>query len=396
MDKTLGGLFDIKTAEFSGTFGLSNQYKVNAALNFTLANNPYNMVAELDFNNLLQSAGKIAKDILGGTLIKAGYSQTFGSQLKQPISNVPLTAAAKNLATDNNNVAVVNAITTAPSMNISVAVSGPEYYKNKFFRIENLWQAGQRINTDKGLASTVMFDGAWSARWMIIQVPSTNYYRIQNRWTGGFLNIENGSLVCTDIQKNAWSAHWELKKIGTNLFWIENRWKPGQRIHVEYGKLECSAIQDGANSAMWYIREAVPEQGEITFKFARFENISAGNARINIEKGPVTASIIGDGAWSAMWFVRPVLGATNYYILESKSKPGQRLHSDNGWLTTRDVPDESLSAQWLIVQVPGTNYFTLESRVKPSHRLHMSQGQLKCSNVPINSPNALWSFNLVD
>ncbi|MEO7983592.1 MAG: hypothetical protein ABI688_05895, partial [Bacteroidota bacterium] len=396
MDKALGGLFDIKTAEFAGTFGLSNQYKVNAAMNFTLANNPYNMVVELDFNNLLASAGKIAQDIVGGTLIKPGYAPTFGTQLKQPVSNIQLVSAAKNLGADNNTFAVVTPVTTAPSMNITVTPDKPAYWVNKFFRIENLWQAGQRINTEKGLASTVMADGAWSARWSFLPVPGTNYYWIVNRWTGGKLNIEKGELTCEGISNDAWSGQWILKNIGDKLFWIENRWKPGQRIHVEHGKLECGAIQDGANSAMWYIREATPENGEITYKYARFENISFGNARINVEKGPVTASSVPDNAWSAMWFVKPVLGATNYYWLENKWKEGQRLHFDNGLISIRSVPDESLSAQWLMVKVPGTNYFTLESRIRPGYRLNVSQGQLICTNVPINSPNALWNFNLVN
>lgn len=393
MDKTLGGLFDIKTAEFAGTFGLNNQYKINTALNFTLGNNPYNMTAEIDFNDLTGSAGKIAKDILGGTLIKAGYAPTFGAELKKPVSNIPLVSAAKNLGADNNNVAVVKPVTTAPAMNITVTPDKPAYWANKFFRIENLWQAGQRINTEKGLASTVMFDGAWSARWSFVPVPGTNYYMIINRWTGGKLNIEKGSLVCDNISSNAWSAQWVLKNIGDKLFWIENRWKPGQRINVEKGKLECNAIQDGANSAMWYIREATPDPGEITYKYARFENIASGNVRINVEKGPVEATNVPDNAWSAMWFVRPVLGATNYYYLENKWKSGQRLHFDNGALTIRSVPDESQSAQWLIVNVPGTNYFTLESRIRPGYRLNVSAGQLICTNVPVNDNKALWNFN---
>ncbi|MBI5856711.1 MAG: RICIN domain-containing protein [Sphingobacteriales bacterium] len=255
MNGVLGGVFDIKSAEFSGTFGLNNQYKINTALNFTLAGKPYNMIAEIDFTNLAASAGKIATDVLGGTLIKPGFASTFSADLKKPVSNVALVTAAKTLSTENANITVVKPITTAPATNISVSTSQAKDWANKLFRIENLWQSGQRINIEKGpLVCTVMFDGAWSAQWIIKPIPGTNYYWIENKWKGGRLNVEKGALEASAINDGAWSAQWELKKIGANLFWIENRWKTGQRINIEKGKLECSAIEDGANSAMWYIR----------------------------------------------------------------------------------------------------------------------------------------------
>jgi hypothetical protein len=257
MNGVLGGLFDIKSAEFAGTFGLNNQYKINTALNFTLAGKPYNMVAELDLANLAASAGKIATDVLGGTLIKPGFANTFAAQLKKPVSNMPLVTTPVTLSA-NTTMNVVQPVTTAPAMNISVGASNTSDWANKFLRIENLWQPGQRINIEKGpLVSTVMFDGAWSAQWVIRPVPGTKYYWIENRWKGGRLNVEKGPLECSVVNDAAWSAHWELKKIGTNLFWIENRWRTGQRINVEKGVLESSVIKDGANSAMWYIREAV-------------------------------------------------------------------------------------------------------------------------------------------
>jgi len=258
MDGVLGGVFDIKSAEFAGTFGLNNQYKINTALNFTLAKKPYNLVVEIDFANLPASAGKIATAILGGTLIKSGFANTFAAELKKPVSNMPLATAPVTISA-NTAMNVVQPITTAPSMNIVATTPNASEWSNKFMRIENLWLANQRINIEKGpLVSTVMFDGAWSAQWTIKPVPGTKYFWIENRWKAGRLNVEKGPLEYSAIGDNAWSAQWELKKIGPNLYWIENRWRTGQRINTEKGVLESSVIPDGANSAMWYIREVVP------------------------------------------------------------------------------------------------------------------------------------------
>ncbi len=252
---TLGGIFDIKSAEFAGTFGLNNQYKINTALNFTLANKPYNMVVELDFTNLAASAAKISQDVLGGTLIKPGFAITFAADLKKPITNYSMVSAPKNLSAGNTNVAVVKPITTVPAMNIPVVSPNVTDWSNRFFRIENLWLAGQRINNERGLLeASVINDGAWSAQWVFKPVPGTEYYWIENRWTGGRLHVEAGPLELALVKDGAWSAHWILKKIGADLFWIENRWRTGQRINVENGKLESGTIPDGAWSARWYIK----------------------------------------------------------------------------------------------------------------------------------------------
>ena len=121
MDKALGGLFDIKSAEFSGTFGLNNQYKVNTALNFTLANNPYNLVAEIDFNNLASSAGKIATDIMSGTLIKPGFAKTFAAEFKKPLSNIALVAAPTAIAAGSTTTTVVKPVDGQMIVNGQVA-----------------------------------------------------------------------------------------------------------------------------------------------------------------------------------------------------------------------------------------------------------------------------------
>jgi len=260
MDKSLGGLFDVKTVEFTGTFGLSNQYKVNAAINFTLTNDPYNMVAELDFADLATSAGKLAKDILSGNLIKPGFAPSFAANLKKPVSNTALKAAPAVLPPDNRNIAVVQPTTTGNVINIPVTTTVADNWTGKLFRIENLWQAGQRVNVEDGsLVASSITDGPWASQWLIKPVPGTKYYWIQNRLKASRLNVEKGFLEASVIQDGAWSAHWELKKIGPDLYWIENRWQTGQRINVEKGKLDCSVISDGANSAMWYIRLSKPE-----------------------------------------------------------------------------------------------------------------------------------------
>ena len=252
---TLGGVFDIKSAEFAGTFGLNNQYKINTALNFTLANNPYSMVAELDFANLAVSAGKIAQDVLGGSLIKPGFANTFAAELKNPVSNFSMISAPKNLGSGNANVTVVKPITVVPAMNVPVVSANTTNWSNRFFRIENLWRTAQRINNEKGqLESSVINDGAWSAQWVIKPVPGTEFYWIENRWKGGRLHVENGPLELAPMNDAAWSAQWILKKIGPDLYWIENRWRTGQRINVETGKLQSSVIGDGAWSARWYIK----------------------------------------------------------------------------------------------------------------------------------------------
>ncbi|MBC7872602.1 MAG: hypothetical protein H7Y01_01325, partial [Ferruginibacter sp.] len=182
----------------------------------------------------------------------------FAAELKKPVSNISLATTPVTISA-NTTMSVVQPVTSAPSMNIAVTAPNGSEWAGKFVRIENLWQAGQRINIEKGpLVSTVIDNGAWSAQWVIKPVPGTKYFWIENRWKGGRLNIEKGPLESSAIGDNAWSAHWELKKIGPNLYWIENRWRTGQRINVEKGVLESTVISDGANSAMWYIRQAVP------------------------------------------------------------------------------------------------------------------------------------------
>lgn len=395
MDKALGGLFDIKTAEFSGTFGLSNQYKINTALNFTLGNNPYNMVAELDFTNLLSSAGNIAKDILAGTLIKPGFAPTFGTQLKAPVSNTSFVSAPKNLSADNNNIAAIKPVTEVQAMNIAVTTTESSTWLNKYFRIENFWKSGQRINNENGpLTSSNMFDAAWSAQWTIKPVPGTNYYWIENHWKGTRLNVEKGTLECSAIGDNAWSAHWELKKIGPNLYWIENRWKTGQRINVENGTLTCNVIQDGANSAMWYIREVKASDYDLNDKLIRLDNMWITNKRINIENGPLTFSPAADNALSAQWILKRVPG-TNYFWIVNKWKPEQRIHIENGTIAAGVIHDGALSAQWNIKPAPGTNSYWIENRWKPEQRINVEKGVLDCSSINDNAQSAKWILRYV-
>ncbi|MBL0336901.1 MAG: hypothetical protein IPP73_16720 [Chitinophagaceae bacterium] len=395
MDKTLGGLFDIKTAEFAGTFGLTNQYKVNAAINFTLGNNPYNMVAELDFSDLLTSAGKIAKDILGGTLIKPGFAPTFGSQLNKPVSNITLVSAPKILGADANTVAAVKPVTTAPAMNIPVSATATTGWAGKFFRIENLWKAGQRINNENGsLTSSNMFDAAWSAQWSIKPVPGTNYYWIENHWKGTRLNVEKGYLDCSVISNDAWSGHWELKKIGPNLYWLENRWKTGERINVESGKLSCNTIRDGANSAMWYIREVKESDYDLNEKLVRLDNVWMTGSRINIENGPLVFSPASDGAFSAQWILKKVPGTTFFWIV-NKWKPEQRIHIENGPIAAGSIHDGALSAQWSLKSVPGSNAYWIENRWKPGQRINVEKGSLQCSMINDNAQSAQWILRYV-
>jgi hypothetical protein len=250
MNGVLGGVFDVKSAEFSGTFGLNNQYKINTALNFTLAGNPYNMVTELDFTNLASSASKIATDVLAGNLIKPGFAKTFALELKKPITSTPLTTTATTLYT------TTNIVVTPPQPPPPLANNANDYV-GKFIRIENMWKLSNAMHIEEGpLVAAPIKEGAWSAQWVLKPVPGTNYFFIENRWKPTLrLNVETGPLTASVIHGGAFSAHWDLKKVSGNLYRIENRYT-AKRINIETGKVECTTINDGAWSAQWYIRVA--------------------------------------------------------------------------------------------------------------------------------------------
>ena len=403
MDKALGGLFDIKSAEFSGTFGLNNQYKVNTALNFTLANNPYNLVAEIDFNNLASSAGKIATDILSGTLIKPGFAKTFAAEFKKPLSNIALVAAPTAIAEGSTTTTVVKPVDGQMIVNGQVATAANSTpWQSKYFRIENLWRSGQRLNVENVTpTTTIINDDAFSAQWVLKPVPNTNYFWIENRWRNGErLNAEKELPTVEKIQDAALSAHWEFVKLSNNLYRIENRWKKGSRLHMENGKLECTKIQDGANSAMWYIlssgiivADAPPVANIWAGKFVRIENVWKKDNVLQIENGPLSSAPINDGAWSANWFFKTVPN-TKYIWIENRWKPGLRLNIETGTLTASTINDNAQSAQWELKLV-GENSYRIDNRWQGEKSIHIENGKIECSGISSMAQSALWKIRVM-
>ena len=403
MDKALGGLFDIKSAEFAGTFGLNSQYKVNTALNFTLGGNPYNMVAELDFNNLTASAGKIATDILSGTLIKSGYAKTFATELSKPVSNITLATAPTAIGAGNTTVAAVKPVDGQIVITGQVATgANSNSWQGKYFRIENLWRSGQRLNVEKETPTTsIINDDAWSAQWVIKPVTGTNYFWIENRWRAGErLNAEKELPTVGKIQDAALSAHWEFVKIGNNLYRIENRWKKGYRLNMENGKLECTKIGDGANSAMWYIlssgivvAEVPPVVNVWTGKFVRIENVWKKDNVLQIETGSLSSAPINDGAWSANWVLKTVPNS-KYIWIENRWKPTLRLNIETGTLTASAINDNALSAHWELKKV-GENSYRIDNRWQAEKSIHIENGKIECSGISSMAQSALWTIRVM-
>lgn len=118
MDNVLGGLFDIKSAEFAGVFGLNSEYKANVAFNFTLAKKPYHFTVGIDFKNLGESAKTIAKDIVTGNILKSGFSKSFADELKKPVTAYRFASETKSVATATPPPAVYYSylITMEPTM----------------------------------------------------------------------------------------------------------------------------------------------------------------------------------------------------------------------------------------------------------------------------------------
>lgn len=408
MDKALGGVFDIKSAEFAGTFGLNSQYKINTALNFTLAGNPYNMVAELDFNNLAASAGKIASDVLSGTLIKAGFAPTFAAELKKPVAGIALTTAPAALADGKAPVAVVKPADGQLVVTGQLATeANSKSWEGKYFRIENLWRTGQRLNVEQEIpTTTIIQDGAWSAQWIIRPVPGTHYFWIENRWRKGTrLNAEKELPTVEKIGDGAWSAHWEFVKLSNNLYRIENRWKKGSRLHMENGRLECTSISDGANSAMWYmlssgivISEYPPVNLQVpatyTNKFIRVESFWQNEKALHTEKGKLEATLIKDGAHSAQWLLKLVPG-TNYYWIENRYRKGERIHVETGEPVAAPINDGAWSAHWELVKL-ADNLYRIQNRWKTGQCLHIESGKLECAQIAPGANSAYWTLKVVD
>lgn len=85
---------------------------------------------------------------------------------------------------------------------------------------------GTYLNIEKGLKSTAIEPGWWSAQWTFEKIAGTDRYRIKNRWKGTYLNMEKG-LTCGPIEPGWHSAQWILaKKAGSkDEYIIKNYWK---------------------------------------------------------------------------------------------------------------------------------------------------------------------------
>lgn len=125
MDNVLGGLFDIKSAEFAGVFGLNSEYKANVAFNFTLAKKPYHFTVAIDFKNLGESAKNIARDIVTGNIMKSGYAKSFADEIKKPVTTYRFASDTKSLATATKPPAVLYSylINLEPTMDADAATT---------------------------------------------------------------------------------------------------------------------------------------------------------------------------------------------------------------------------------------------------------------------------------
>ncbi len=103
VDGALGGIVDIRTAEIELNLGLENKNTFMVGFNITFLKSPYNFKAAIDFNNLAGSAATLGKDIVSGTLLKPGFSSTFGADLeaKKKLVKMPTGAIANTLTTES-------------------------------------------------------------------------------------------------------------------------------------------------------------------------------------------------------------------------------------------------------------------------------------------------------
>lgn len=97
MDNALGGIFDIKSAEFEGNLGFNDNYHIKVNFNVTFAKAPYHFDAYIDFKNPEASIGKIVQDLLTGNLLKQGFKETFSSELEQKKGALALKSAPVGL-----------------------------------------------------------------------------------------------------------------------------------------------------------------------------------------------------------------------------------------------------------------------------------------------------------
>ena len=140
------------------------------------------------------------------------------------------------------------------NMFLRTAFPDVSLFINKLVWLESAWKPGARINLEYGLDCMQIKDGAWSAHWMLNQVPGTPYFWLENRWkTGQRLHMEWGPLTSSLIHDGAWSAHWEFVQSG-DTYRIQNRWKSGYCIHIVNGKPECGIVAQGAAGAKWRLK----------------------------------------------------------------------------------------------------------------------------------------------
>ena len=58
------------------------------------------------------------------------------------------------------------------------------------------------------------------------------------------------------------------------------------------------------------------------------------------------------------------------------------------------MADGALSAHWEIKNVPNTNYWWIENRWKPGQRIHVERGQIECSPIQNGANSAMWSITI--
>lgn len=117
---------------------------------------------------------------------------------------------------------------------------------------------GTYLNIEKGLKSTAIEPGWYSAQWTFEKIAGTDRYRIKNRWKGTYLNIEKG-LACGPIQPGWHSAQWILeKKAGSrDEYRIKNYWK-GTYLMV-ISNMVAVADKPNYNSFLWKLDKS-PKQ----------------------------------------------------------------------------------------------------------------------------------------
>jgi hypothetical protein len=180
---------------------------------------PCNVTALVDDNIPGTNKTKQNKRVVQiGYWIKPGQTISADAIMIVPL-NQPLNMQAVYLANQLQYTASAS-MSTAPNGVPDISPQSP--IRGGFSKIKNLFN-NTYINVEAGpITSTAITGDWWSAQWLLIPVPGTNYVNIKNRWKQNFIGTERGYVVITPIFQTE-SSMWILEPgNGNNIFRIRN------------------------------------------------------------------------------------------------------------------------------------------------------------------------------